>query len=165
MPINGLLGFLNSPLESQLGDLNSDTVQEIEIGGDDFHTFFGWAKKFLEIRSPENSPPLSAAASQSYEERERDRYVFSPMTTIRDMRRLTETLQGGHSSPRRPVEMFVYHHLTTLWGALFAKRRPRTFSSWQICSWISCDYPVDINVVLLCFAFKHSNVLKEEAVT
>ena len=23
--------------------------------GDDFHTFFGWAKKFLEIRSPENS--------------------------------------------------------------------------------------------------------------
>ena len=69
MPINGLLGFLNSPLESQLGDLNSDTVQEIEIGGDDFHTFFGWAKKFLEIRSPENSPPLSAASDEeSYED-------------------------------------------------------------------------------------------------
>ena len=31
--------------------------------GDDFHTFFGWAKKFLEIRSPENSPPLSAVAA------------------------------------------------------------------------------------------------------
>ena len=93
------------------------------MGGDDFHTFFGWAKKFLEIRSPENSPPLSVVVQTdnffATADENNSRYAAIDRNTARRSF-LTPT-------PESAAVVVKLHLLLLLPGELARKtRRPRS---------------------------------------
>ena len=104
---------------------------------DNFHTFFRWAKKFLEIRSPENSPPLSVVSQTdnffATADENNSRYAAIDRNTARRSF-LTPTPESVAVVVKFVRTVVIGVFLLLLPGELVRKRRrPRSYSwgpSW-----------------------------------